>query len=269
MNLRYQASAAAGIILRDFLIFRSYPLRFLMQVVAIFFSVSLFYYVSRLVTVEQFGDSDGYFAFVVVGIATLEVLTATLSLTPMAVRGELVAGTFERIATTASGPVASVAAMMVFPSLLALIGSAVTLVLAAVIFGLPLNFPLVLLALPTALLGACAFLPFAMMLSALVLVVKQAGAGAAFIVSGLSIAGGAMFPVGLLPGWLEWISHVQPLTPALELLRWEIVGTPVSGSKLGALVQLVLFTLALIPLGFAALSASVRTCRRRGTLTEY
>jgi ABC-type multidrug transport system permease subunit len=269
VNARYQASAAAGIVIRDFLIFRSYPLRFLAQVLAIFFSVSLFYYVSRLVKVEQFGDSNGYFAFVVVGIATLEVLTATLSLTPLTVRGELVAGTFERLATTTAGPVASIAAMMVFPTLLALIGSAVTLVLAALVFGLSLNWPLVLLALPTAVLGAAAFLPFAMMLSALVLVVKQAGAGAAFIVSGLSIAGGAMFPVGLLPGWLEWISHVQPLSPALELLRWQVVGTPVDGSRLGALVQLVLFTAVLLPLGFAALAWAVRTCRRRGTLTEY
>lgn len=269
MNSRLTMSAAAGIVRRDFLIFKSYPMRFLSQALAVFFSVSLFYYVSRLVQVPQFGASDNYFAFVVVGLVTLEVLTSTLSLTPLGVRSELVAGTFERLATSPFGPVAGVVAMMAFPTLLALAGSTVTLLIATLVFGLSLHWPEALLALPTAMIGALAFVPFAMLLSAAVLVVKQAGTGAVFIVSALSIAGGAMFPVTLLPGWLQWVSYVQPLTPALELMRWELVGTPFDGSKLAALARLVGFAVLLVPVGLAALRTAVRTCRRRGTLMEY
>ena len=269
MTARLYASAAWGVVVRDFLLFKSYPTRFAAHVFAIFLSVSLFYYVSRLVTGRGFGGSDDYFAFVVVGLVTLEVLTATLSITPLTVRGELVAGTFERVATSALGPVGGIAAMMFFPTLLALIGSTLTLLLAALVFGLDVDWPAVLLALPTAVAGAIAFLPFALLLCAAVLRVKQAGSGAAFLVSGLSIAGGAMFPIALLPGWLEWISEVQPLTPALELMRWEIVGDRMSEAAVAAMAKLVGFGILFVPVGLLILRSAVRSCQERGTLMEY
>jgi ABC-2 type transport system permease protein len=263
------ASAVGSILVRDFLLFKSYPTRFVSHVLAIFLSVSLFYYVSRLVSGNQFGDPAEYFEFVVVGLVTLEVLTATLSITPISLRGELVAGTFERLATSALGPIASIVAMMFFPTLLALVGSIITVALAAIVFGLSLNWPLALLALPTGALGAFAFLPFAMLLCAAVLRVKQAGSGAAFLVSALSIAGGAMFPTGLLPEWLQWISEVQPLTPALELMRWELVGAPLGEPAAEAFAKLIGFALVLVPVGLYALRSAVNTCRARGTLMEY
>lgn len=269
MNARLYASATWGVVVRDFLLFKSYPTRFVAHIFAIFLSVSLFYYVSRLVTGRGFGGSDDYFAFVVVGLVTLEVLTATLSITPLTVRGELVAGTFERVATSALGPVAGIAAMMAFPTLLALIGSTLTLLLAALVFGLDVEWPLVLLALPTAVAGALAFLPFALLLSSAVLRVKQAGSGAAFLVSGLSIAGGAMFPTTLLPGWLGWISEVQPLTPALELMRWEIIGDSIAGSAVAEVAKLIGFGLVFLPVGLLVLRSAVRSCQARGTLMEY
>jgi ABC-2 type transport system permease protein len=262
-------SAAAGVVMRDIRIFKSYPTRFFTHILTIFFSVSLFYYVSRLVEVPQLGSSDGYFAFVVVGLATLEVLTATLSITPMTVRGELLAGTFERLATSAFGPTGGIAAMMVFPTILALVGSVVTVIVAKLVFGLELNGATTLLAIPTALLGALAFFPFALLLSAAVLVVKQAGTGAAFIVSGLSIVGGAMFPIALLPEAVQWISEVQPLTPALQLLRWELVDAPFEGSKLEAVAKMIGFAIVVLPIGLLALAGAVDYCRKRGTLTEY
>ena len=269
MSPRLYASAAWGVVVRDFLLFKSYPMRFVAHVVAIFLSVSIFYYVSRLVTGQGFGSSDDDFAFVVVGLITLEVLTATLSITPLTVRGELVAGTFERVATSALGPVAGIAAMMVFPTLLALIGSTLTLLLAALVFGLDVDWPMVLLALPTAVVGAVAFLPFALLLSGAVLRVKQAGGGAAFLVSGLSIAAGAIFPTSLLPGWLDWVAKVQPLTPAIELMRWEIIGNPMSEPAIAAAAKLVGFGVVFVPLGLVFLRSSVRACQARGTLMEY
>jgi ABC-2 type transport system permease protein len=266
---RLYASGAGAVVLRDWLLFKSYPMRFLSHVLAIFFSVALFYYVSRLISVEQFGSPDRYFAFVVVGLATLEVLTATLSVTPGTLRGELVAGTFERMAASALGPVAGIAAMMVFPTLLATAGATLTLAFGGIVFGMPLNWPTALLAIPTAMLGALAFFPFALLLSGAVLVVKQAGTGAAFIVSALSIAGGAMFPTTLLPSWLHWIADVQPLTPALDLLRWELTGSSLQDPGVESVIRLILFTAILIPLGLLTLRAAVRFCRKRGTLMEY
>src|SRR4051794_21703546 len=115
-------------------------------------TVTLFYYVSRLVRVDALGSSDGYFAYVTVGIVGLDVLTSALYLTPSTVRQEMVAGTIENIVLSPFGVVRSVASMVVFPLAQALVVATVTIAIAAIIFGLPLAWPDVLLALPAAVL---------------------------------------------------------------------------------------------------------------------
>lgn len=262
-------AAALGVVQRDLRMFASYRGRFVTRVVTIFLSLALFYYVSRLVHVSTFSSPERYFGFAVVGIAALEVLTATLAMTPVAVRAELLAATFERLAVSPFGPVGSIASMTLFPTALALAFVVVTLGLACAVFGLDLHWATVPLAIPVALLAAMAFAPLTVLLCAAVLVAKQAGSGAAFVVSALSLAGGAFFPVGLLPGWLRWISDAQPLTPALELLRHLLLGTPMAGSVASDVLRLAAFSAALAPLALFVLQASVAACRRRGTLTEY
>lgn len=261
-------SASAAIVRRDALLFVSYRLRFLAQGLAVLFTTVLFYYVSRLVQVEPF-DPDGYFGFVVAGLVTLELLTATLATMPAAVRSELVAGTFERVAVSPLGPRPAVVAMTIFPVLLSLCTGAATLLTATLLFGLDLDWPRALAAPAVAVLVACAFAPLAVAIAAAVLLFKQAGSAATFAVTGLSLASGAFFPVDLLPGWIRWIAETQPLTPSLELLRHVLLGSDIDGGPWLAVLKLVLFAAVLMPLALVLLDASVARCRRRGTLTEY
>ena len=57
------ADATVGFIKRDVTGFLSYRLRFVSQILGTFFSVTLFYYISRLITVWTFKSPDAYFAF--------------------------------------------------------------------------------------------------------------------------------------------------------------------------------------------------------------
>lgn len=266
---RQMIDAGFAIVHRDLRVFFSYRTRLMTQTVSIFFSIVFFYYMSKLVKVPQFESSDLYFAYAIVGLAILEVLTATLSQTPTAVRGELLAGTFERLVISPFGPAASIASMAIFPLVGALWIAVVTLVLAGVAFGLPLHWSTAALAIPSAILGAMAFLPFALIMSALVLLSKQAGRGLAFVVTALSITSGAFFPTSLLPGWLAWTADVQPMTPALSVLRWEIVGAPLPHPLGVEVAKLAGFTIVLLPIALFVLQKSVAICRRRGTLMEY
>ena len=266
---RPAAAAMAAIVARDVLLFASYRLRFLAQGLAVLFTTVLFYYVSRLVDVAPFEDPDDYFGFVVVGLVALELLTATLSALPTTLRAELLAGTFERAAVSPLGPRLAIVAMTAFPVLLSLVTGTATLVTAVALFGLDLAGATVLLAPFAAVLIAVAFLPLAMFIGAAVLVYKQAGSAATFAVTGLSLASGAFFPVGLLPGWIAWVADVQPLTPALGLLRHLLLGSELDGGPWLAVLRLVLFAAVLLPLSLVVLDAAVGRCRRRGTLTEY
>jgi ABC-2 type transport system permease protein len=268
-TLRLHLIAAAGIAERDLRVFASYRLRPVMLVLAPLASVTLFYYVSRLVTVESLGSSDGYFAYVVAGIAALDVLAATLGAPSALLRQELVAGTFERLVLSPFGAVRSLVAMMAFPFLQALTVASFTVLFAAVAFGMSLAWPRILLGPPAALLAAVAFAPLGLMLLAGVLVMKQALVGASIIVTALSIVAGAYFPTELLPDWLEWLSEVQPFTPALNLLRYVISSNPATATPWNDVAELATFAAVLLPPALWMLTRALAHSRRRGTVTEY
>jgi ABC-2 type transport system permease protein len=219
--------------------------------------------------VGAFKSPDDYFAFVVVGIVTLEVLSATLVATPTRIRQELLVGTFEKLILSPFGCVAAVASMTLFPFLQAIVQGIVTIGFAAIVFTLPLHWPTVALAIPVVALSMLAFLPFSLFVAAGVIVVKQAQSGVGFLITGISLIAGFLFPVSLLPGWIEWASKVQPFTPALQLQRHLLVGTPVDGSIEVALLKMILSAVLLIPPGLWAVSMAIRIGQRRGTVIEY
>jgi ABC-2 type transport system permease protein len=261
--------ATAAICVRDFRMWASYRMRFVSTFVTAIVGVTLFYYVSRLVNSPEVGSADDYFGFVVVGTATLEVLTATLTALVATLRSELVAGTFERMVVSAFGPVASIISLIVFPLLLGLVVGGVTIATAALGFGLDLHWETVPLSIPAALLAAVSFAPFGLLMAAAVLVFKQTNAGAAFVISGLALVSGFYFPVSLLPDWIQWASEVQPFTPALDLLRYLLIGTPMSESPWVAVAKLAGFATVMLPIAAVVLRASVQRSRRNGTITEY
>ena len=88
------------------------------------------------------------------------------------------------------------------------------------------------------------------------------------LVTLLMLVGGILFPIALLPDWIEWASNVQPLTPAADLLRHLVSGSPID-SVSSALLRLVVFAAVLLPVSVLLLGAAVRYGQRRGTVLEY
>jgi ABC-2 type transport system permease protein len=258
-----------ALVRRDFALFISYRLRLISTAFTTVFGLVLFYYVSRLVSVGQFETADDYFAFVVIGMVALNVVTSTLQTGPSAIRQELVAGTFERMLVSPFGAVASVVSMMIFPFLYGAGLSLLTLTVANLFFGLSVTWSSAPAAIPVAVLGAASFVPFGILIAGAVVAIKQADSMTSFVVAGMSIVAGLYFPVSLLPDWIEWASEVQPFTPTVDLLRHYLIGMPFEGSISGAFLKLAGFTAVLVPLSAAALSGAIRLGRRRGTVTEY
>jgi ABC-2 type transport system permease protein len=263
------ASAAFAVLRRDFLTFLSYRMRPITALLNALFTVTLFYYISRLVRIGAFASSDEYYAFVIVGIVILQVLTSTMLFPPDIVRQELVAGTFERLLLSPFGAVRSVISVMLFPFFYALLMALMTISISSVLYGLPVQWSTAPLAIPVGFLGALAFMPFGLLLLAAILVVKQTTFGVNWIIAAISLVAGLYFPVSLLPDWIEWASHVQPFTPAVDLLRDVLVGTPLRDPLWLGLAKLVGFAAVLLPVSLYALSSAVRLSRRRGTIIEY
>jgi ABC-2 type transport system permease protein len=262
-------SGMMAIVRRDLALFLSYRLRLISTAFTAVFGLVLFYYVSRLVSVGEFETADQYFAFVVIGMVALNVVTSTLQTGPSAVRQELVAGTFERMLVSPFGATAGVVSMMTFPFLYGIALSLLTLGVADVFFGMAVTWSEAPLALPAAILGAASFVPLGVLVAAAVIAIKQAESMTSFVIAGMSIVAGLYFPVALLPDWLEWTSEVQPLTPSVDLLRHYLIGMPYDGSTALAFLKLAGFAVVLAPISAAVLAGAIKLGRRRGTVTEY
>ncbi|HKP91596.1 MAG TPA: ABC transporter permease [Thermoleophilaceae bacterium] len=262
-------AAAGAIFKRDLLLFVSYRSRIATTFFTTAVSLTLFYYVSRLVHSRAVGSPDDYYAFVVIGLIIFGVLSSTLSTPVSTVRAELQAGTFERLVLSPFGAVRSIAALMLFPLALATAVAAASLVFAAVTFGLDLRWSTAPLAVPIGLLGAAAFMPFGLAMAAAVVVFKQTNAGATFVMTGITLLAGLYFPVALLPDWIRWASEVQPFTPAVDLLRNVLVGTSLEHEAASDLAKLAGFAIVTMPLSLLLLRTAVRLSRRRGTIIEY
>lgn len=261
--------AAAAVLKRDIIVFRSYRLRFLGAVLTGFASVALIYYISRLVSVQPFENPDQYFAFAVVGLVIVEILFSTIGSVPARVRQELVAGTFEKFVVSPFGAAAGVVSTLVFPFLLAFVSGTVTIAFAVLAFGMPLEWSTAPYAVPLAILGCLCFAPFALLAGAAAIYAKQAQSGVGFMMMGIAFIAGFLFPVSLLPGWIQWTSDVQPFTPLVDLLRRVLVGTPLEGDAWVALLKIGLFVLILLPLATWVLAAAIRKSQRNGTIIEY
>ena len=213
------------------------------------------------------GPNGQYFAYVVVGIVSLSVLTAALKPAQI-VRMELLTGTFERMVVSPLGPVCGVIALAAFPILYSLASRGPDAGRGQGdlwLSGPPGRDPAG--ARGSALRHGCVRVHRAAVRRRAARV--QDRDGRRWAIAGLSILGGVYFPLKLFPGWLRWVADVQPFTPAVDLLRHLLLGTPSTQAVWLELSKLAGFTLALMPLSVIMLSNAVHLSRRRGTLMEY
>ena len=266
--MRPWLEAMSGIVRRDAILFVSYRTQLVSQVLGPLFAIALFYYISHLLAIKTFHSPGGYFGYVIVGLVIVEILTLSLGVMPLIMRQELVSGTIERFLVSAHGPVNGILGTMLFPLCNAFFSGVLTLVLATIVFGLPLAATS-FLAIPVALLGVVAFMPFALFLVAMVVAFKQVAGASQFILAGIAIVGGLYFPIALLPGWIRWASEAQPFTPTTDLMRHLLVNTPLTHPAAVELLKLVGFSAVLLPASFLLLRVSIRHGQRSGTIAEY
>jgi ABC-2 type transport system permease protein len=264
-NLRPYGGAVLATMKRDATIFVSYRMRVPSQIVSALFTLTLFFYVSKLVRPGAVGGQ--YFAYALVGIVATLVVTSALG-TAQIIRAELMAGNFERIVISPLGPVWGVICVIVFPITYATGLAAVMLALAALLYGVPLHAANIIPALGVGILGALSLACIGLLFVSALVAFKSA-VGSTWVIAGLSLVGGAYFPLRLLPAWIRWVSDVQPFTPTIDLLRHLLIGTKPMDPVWLEVVKLLGFAGVLMPVSTTVLWLGVQLSRRRGTMLEF
>lgn len=267
-------------VLRDYLLFLQRDLRvastyrspFVLELIEALFGAAMFYYVARFVDSPQLRQAlpqgSSYFAYSLVGFVFFDYLNAALDSFDRSLEEARDTGTLEPLLVTqVSLPVILIGSSL-YPFLLTTLRVAVYLGWSGALFGFPLrsaNWLSVLVVLIATLLS---FSGLGIFSSAYLLLFKRGNPAKWFFLGISSLVGGMLFPVSILPDWLQVVAHLNPVTYALDAMRAALL----DGASVSALVHplliLFLFALVLLPSSMLAFSWALRRTKITGTLSH-
>jgi ABC-2 type transport system permease protein len=116
--------------------------------------------------------------------------------------------------------------------------------------------------------GCLVFSALGIISASFVLAFKQ-GDPIPVIYAGINgILGGAIFPLSVLPAWLQSFAVLLPLSHALAGMRLALNGTS-PGEALRPIVVLAGLAVLLLPLAFASFQLALRRAKKEGSLVQY
>lgn len=128
------------------------------------------------------------------------------------------------------------------------------------------SLPLVLLIMAMTVVSASSF---GIIAACFIIVVKRGDPISWVFKSASWLVGGVVFPVAVLPAWMQKLALLLPTTHALQAMRMVMLKGK-SLSEIGPeLTALSIFCFVLLPISLRTLRYAVRRAKREGTLTHY
>jgi ABC-2 type transport system permease protein len=260
---------------RDIRIAISYRAAFALQLLGIFVSVPMLFFVGKffdgadLKILERYNSN--FFAFLLIGVALLDYLAISLRTFGQILREGQLMGTLELVLLSPT----SLAEVLIFSSFFLYLFTSIRFVLYLVVglcLGLPLAGANFAGAIIIIFLSILSFAPFGIISASIIMVIKR-GLGFTSIVSGASLfLGGVLYPTDFLehPA-LQFCSKIIPFTHSLEGMRMALLSqTPATMTDLlPTFGILILFAVILMPLSILSFHWAVRRTKRTGTLVQY
>jgi ABC-2 type transport system permease protein len=262
------AAALGALVERDYRITRSYRLAFVMDFAFGVVEVAVFFFISRSLSgtsATRLSGAPSYFAFAVLGIIVGMVVGSAITGAARRLREEQLTGTLEALAVQPVGTISLALGPALFPTIFALVRASFYIALAVLVFDLNVSktswggLVIVLL------LASMAFLTIGIASAALTAVFKRGDTLASLAVLAMGFLGGSVFPISVLPGWLEPIGRIMPTRFAFDGARAAVFGRSWTADA-GALVA---FAVVGLPLAVFVFGRALDLSRARGSLAQY
>jgi ABC-2 type transport system permease protein len=264
---------AWAFIKRDATIAASYRISFILQLVEVFTILTVFYYLGKTLgdrnipALARYGGN--FLAFLLIGISLTDCVTLSLTTFAQQIRESQTTGTLE---TTLMSPV-RLSAILIYSSLWPYLFSAIRLVLylgvGSVVYGVGMKQANLTSALLIFLLTVLCFMGIGMLWAGVVLLMKRGDAVMNLMGFGVILISGVVFPIGMLPGWVQTIGNMMPLSHALEGMRLAILQGKGIGDLSSIIIKLVAFAAVLQTIGLYGFNSAVNITKRMGSLSEY
>lgn len=264
---------AWAFIKRDATIAASYRISFILQLVEVFTILTVFYYLGKTLgdrnipALARYGGN--FLAFLLIGISLTDCVTLSLTTFAQQIRESQTTGTLE---TTLMSPV-RLAVILIYSSLWPYLFSALRLVLylvvGGIVYGVGMKQANLGSALLIFLLTVLCFMGIGMLWAGVVLLMKRGDAVMNLMGFGVILVSGVVFPMGMLPGWVQTIGAMIPLSHALEGMRLAILQGRGIVSLAPIILKLCAFAVVLQAVGLLGFNSAVNITKRVGSLSEY
>ncbi len=258
---------------RDLSIEVSYRSSFILQLAETLFTVASFYYLSHFVEspglLRSLPEGRNYFSFALVGIAFFDYMTVSLNVFDQEIEGARRNGALEALLVTGTSVPVILMGSVVYPFLLMSLRTAVYLGWAAILFGFSTAGTNWAGAGAVLFASVLAFTGMGVLSASYLLIFKRGNPAKWLLLGASSVLGGLMYPVSVLPDWLQKVSRLLPVTYSLEGLRAAVLAGAGFGVLWPLIRSLLLFAVVLLPVSFAVFSWALRRTKITGTLTHF
>lgn len=230
-------------------------------------------YLARLVDATpnpQLGTYTGHFAaFLIVGMGLLDLQNAVVGGLARKLRAAQQLGSLEAMLVTPA-PAGLILAGLAAPDVAAsLVRLALYAAVGQLFFGLRFGAASFTGAACVLILSVAAFAALALVGAALTMTLRRADPLNLLLAAAALIAGGVVYPRGILPEWLRLLSGWLPIAPALDGMRAALVHGQGPAALFGPLGRLAILVAVLLPAGAWLFGRALARARHDGSLTAY
>lgn len=250
----------------------SYRIGTVISLVGLLASVLPVYFLSKAVqtiAAESIRAEGGdYFGFVIVGLASVFLLSSAIAAIPGALAGSIGSGTFESLTVTRT----SLPVILIGMSGYSLVQSglrALMLIGGAAVLGVDVAWRMLPAVAVIAALMIVAYGAIGLFAAALVLVFRTSGPLITAVIAGSGLLGGVYYSTAVIPGWIQALSGLVPLTYALRATRMLLLGGASVSAVSGDVVILALIGAVGLAVGSVVFGLALRHARAAGTLSQY
>lgn len=215
-----------------------------------------------------YGTEGGFLGYAIVGTSMMSVFLASYGGFAGAIRGEQAMGTLEAILMTPASTTAVVVGSNLWGICYAILDAALMLTTGAAVFGLTFKGSWLDAAI-VVLLTNLSFASVGILSAAFAVVFKRGDPFRVLVSAASFLLGGVIYPVDVLPTWVQRFSFLLPITHGARALRGILLqGQPLANFS-SELAVLGIFALIGIPASISLFGLAVRQSKRDGSLLQY
>jgi ABC-2 type transport system permease protein len=269
MNIATIFDCAGLIFKADFLTTIRYRNAMVGTVIGVLFQVATYYYLSRAIGPGFRPDGVPAFAFLLIGIGISGYLHSATYSFVRSVREAQSSGTFEILMSSSTPGTLVLMLMGISSSLAQLLELGLYMFFGLALSGFRLDQANIAGALAIFALSLLVTVAIGLLCASVQIATQKSDSVVSWLGASAALAGGALFPISVLPGWLQSIARLNPLLYCLDGLRAALYKNASFSELSMPLLALGVGGLIALPLSLFLLEFTLRRARRSGSLGFY